>query len=69
MSFYIGVAKCCGNVIAALVDDEKTTRREVGNFAADVVERGRELKHVESLEGLTIARCRCNALPQPAEQK
>lgn len=61
MSFYIGVAKCCGNVTAALVDDEKTTRREVGNFAADLVARGRELKHVETLEGLRIARCRCDS--------
>lgn len=59
MSFYIGVAKCCGNVTAALVDDEKTTRREVGNFAADLLARGRDLKQVETLDGLKIARCRC----------
>ncbi len=60
MSFYIGVATCCGNVTAALVDDEKTTKREIGNFAADLVTRGREIKHVETLDGLRIARCRCN---------
>jgi hypothetical protein len=65
MSYYIGVAKCCGNVTAALVDDEKTTRREIGNFAADLMARNREVKRVESLEGLKIARCKCGAV-QPA---
>lgn len=65
MGYYIGVAKCCGNVTAALVDDQRTTAKEVGEFAHNVVSSGREFKHVDTLDKLTIRRCKCNA---PSEE-
>lgn len=60
MSYYIGVAKCCGNVTAALVHDERTTPREVKDFIDGLLTRDRELRFVGTLDGLKIARCKCN---------
>jgi hypothetical protein len=70
MKAYIGVAKCCGAITAAMVDDELTKAKDVGRFAKDVVDSGRELKHVDTgADRLSLERCRCSRVSASAEPK
>lgn len=60
-SFYIAV-KPCGCVTACLVDDDKTTAKEVADFARDMHKTGRKMNHVEMTEAefmATLKRCEC----------
>lgn len=45
-AFYAGV-RPCGCMTAMLVDDEKTTAKELASFARDMAKTGRTVKHVE----------------------
>jgi hypothetical protein len=59
--FYIGIEKCCGAIPAALVSDERTKAKDVGEFVKDVIESGLELQHIET-DKITIARCKCGGV-------
>ena len=66
---YIGVAKCCGAISAAMVDDERTKPKDVGRFAKEVLSSGRDFRHVEVPEGtLQLQRCKCSAVPTTPSQ-
>lgn len=57
---YIGVAKCCGAISAAMVDDGRVKAKDLGRFTKDVLSTGRELKHAEFEDGaLVMQRCKC----------
>jgi hypothetical protein len=60
MKAYIGVAKCCGNITAAMIDDENTSAKDVADFARSMHKTDRELRHVDG-EPMTInlQRCAC----------
>lgn len=45
--FYAGVRPDCGCHTALLVDDEKTTAKDVARFAADMAKSQRVVRHVE----------------------
>ena len=61
---YIGVAKCCGAISAAMVDDSNTRPSDLGRFTKDVLSTGRELRHAEFEDGsLIIQRCKCSGHP------
>jgi hypothetical protein len=60
MKAYIGVDRCCGAVSAAMVDDDKTTAKDVAEFARDMHKTSRDLRHVECEQGeLKLQRCEC----------
>lgn len=60
MKAYTGVAKCCGKVTAAMVDDEKTSAKDVADFARSMHKTDRELRHVEDiLLTIKLERCEC----------
>lgn len=45
--FYAGVRQDCGCHTALLVDDDKTTAKDVARFAADMAKSKRVVRHVE----------------------
>lgn len=60
-SFYIGV-KLCGCITASMVDDDKTTAKDVADFANNMHKTGRKIKHAELTEAEFMAalkRCQC----------
>lgn len=60
-SFYTGV-KPCGCVTALLVDDEKTTAKEVADFARNMHKTGRNMHHAELTKAelmATFKKCEC----------
>jgi hypothetical protein len=60
MKAYIGVDRCCGVISAAMVDDDKTSAKDVADFARDMHKSSRDLRHVEVPDGsLKLARCEC----------
>lgn len=59
--YYIGVTKCCGHITAAMVDDERTTNAQIGEFVRDVTKSGREFQLIECERGsLKLKRCKCD---------
>lgn len=46
-----------------MVDDERTTDRDVGHFVISVIESGRRLDRLELADNveLNLSRCRCAA--------
>ena len=44
--FYVGITEC-GCITAALVDDEKTTAKEIAQFARDMHKTKRRMEHRE----------------------
>jgi hypothetical protein len=58
---YIGKAKCCGVITAAMVDDETTTADEVAKFAKSIAKSNRQFGHLElsDTEKLAMERCKC----------
>ena len=44
--FYVGITEC-GCITAALVDDEKTTAKEIAQFASDMHKTKRRMEHRE----------------------
>ena len=61
---YIGVAKCCGAISAAMVDDGHVKPKDLGRFTKDVLSTGRELRHAEFADGsLIMQRCKCSGHP------
>lgn len=61
-SFYPGV-KACGCTTALLVDDDKTTAKDVADFAREMHKTGRKMNHVELTESefmATFKRCECS---------
>ena len=44
--FYVGI-KACGCITAALVDDEKTTPKDIAEFARDMHKTKRRMEHRE----------------------
>lgn len=60
MNAYIGVSRCCSRITAAMVDDDKTTAKDVADFAKSMHKTSRDLKHVEVEPGqLKLERCEC----------
>ncbi len=60
-SFDIGV-KSCGCITACMVDDDKTTAKDVADFAKNMHKTGRKMKHAELTEVEFMAsfkRCEC----------
>jgi hypothetical protein len=71
MKAFIGVAKCCGAITAAMVDDETTKAKDIGRFAKDVIASGREFKHIDTgFDRISMERCKCmRPVAVPADQK
>jgi hypothetical protein len=58
--FWVGKAKCCGAISAAMVADEKTTNADIADFAIGLGDdRTLELKEVPD-GSLSMARCKCS---------
>lgn len=65
--FYIGV-KPCGCITACMVDDDKTTAKEVSDFAKNMHKTGRKMKHAELTEAEFMASFKpCQCAPSNAE--
>lgn len=63
MKAYVGIAKCCGAVTAAMVDDERTKATDIGEFVKGIIDSGRELKHIDTgADRISLTRCRCSAV-------
>jgi hypothetical protein len=58
---YVGRAKCCGRVTAAMVDDEQTTANDVAQFARSIAKSNRRLEHMTLTDDtkLSMERCEC----------
>lgn len=59
MKAYLGVAKCCGRITAAMLDDQHTTAKDVADFAKSLHKSDRELRHVDDDSQIKLERCEC----------
>lgn len=66
--FYVGI-RSCGCITAALVDDEKTTPKEIAQFAREMHKTKRRMEHRELAQGeFSATFAPCPHLLQPNDQ-
>lgn len=68
---YVGKAKCCGTITAALVDDDLTSADDVARFAKSIAKSDRRFEHLtlKDDEELKMERCKCSARTSGAKHE
>jgi hypothetical protein len=67
---YIGRTTCCGHIVAAIVDDERSNPREVAKTVAGFIRDGLVIGRVtcEAVRAAPDWGCKCEK-PEPAKRK
>lgn len=67
MKAYIAKAKCCGAITAGMLDDERTTAKDVADFAREAHKYDRALEHVTDWGEIKLVRCECKRVKRAAK--